>query len=81
MPDIIVARCNRPVEPSVLQKIALFCNVQEDCVIQNLTLPNLYAAPIMLEEAGLARTVLRRLSLNQNLPCDLNEWKQMLERS
>lgn len=81
MPDIIVARCNRPVEPSVLQKIALFCNVQEDCVIQNLTLPNLYAAPIMLEEAGLARTVLRRLSLNQNLPCDLKEWKQMLQRT
>src|SRR5699024_11203326 len=37
MPDIIVARCDEPIEESVLRKIALFCNVKEDCVIQNLT--------------------------------------------
>ena len=57
MPDIIVARCDRPVDdPSIFRKIALFCNVKEDCVIENLTLPVLYEAPIMLEEAGLARS-------------------------
>ena len=56
MPDIIVARCDRPVDdPSIFRKIALFCNVKEDCVIENLTLPVLYEAPIMLEEAGLAK--------------------------
>lgn len=58
MPDIIVARCDRPVDdPSIFRKIALFCNVKEDCVIENLTLPVLYEAPIMLEEAGLAKIV------------------------
>lgn len=47
MPDIIVARCDRPVDdPSIFRKIALFCNVKEDCVIENLTLPVLYEAPI-----------------------------------
>ena len=50
MPDIIIARCDEPLDQSIRQKIALFCNVQEDCVIENLTLPVLYQAPMMLEE-------------------------------
>lgn len=79
-PDIIVARCSLPVEPSVLKKIALFCNVKEDCVIQNLTLPVLYEAPLMLEEAGLAEIAMRELSLMPKAPCDLAEWKHMVER-
>ena len=78
-PDIIVARCDEPVEQSVLDKIALFCNVKADCVIQNLTLPVLYQAPMMLEEAGLARIALRELELPDR-PCDLAEWKEMLQR-
>lgn len=80
MPDIIVARCDEPIEASVLRKIALFCNVKEDCVIQNLTLPVLYEAPIMLEEAGLAKIVLRELSLPQKEPEGLAEWTEMLGR-
>ncbi len=80
MPDIIVARSDRPFEDSIRKKIALFCNVREKCVIQNLTLPLLYEAPLMLEEAGLADTVLEELSLTAPHPCDLSEWKQMVER-
>ena len=81
MPDIIVARCDRRVEPSILKKIALFCNVKEDCVIENRTLPVLYEAPIMLEDAGLAEIALRELGLEKEAkPCDLMEWKQMLRR-
>ena len=64
MPDVIVARCDRPVEPSILKKIALFCNVKEDCVIENLTLPVLYEAPIMLENAGLAEIAMRELGIS-----------------
>ena len=82
MPDIIVARCDRPVDdPSIFRKIALFCNVKEDCVIENLTLPVLYEAPIMLEEAGLAKIVLRELGIEKApQECDLAEWKHMLDR-
>ena len=130
MPDIIVARCDRPVDdPSIfrkialfcgrsnrihlpqialfwqrykskpallnscvvgkrmpsgrrsVRKIALFCNVKEDCVIENLTLPVLYEAPIMLEEAGLAKIVLRELGIEKApQECDLTEWKHMLDR-
>ena len=79
-PDIIVARCNQPIEKSILRKISMFCNVKEDCVIQNLTLPVLYEAPLMLEDAGLARIALRELHLDENMPVDLTEWKEMLTR-
>ncbi len=79
-PDIIVARCDQPADQSVLEKIALFCNVKPDCVIQNLTLPVLYQAPVMLEEAGLAKVALRELSLPDR-GCDLAEWNEMLRRA
>lgn len=80
MPDVIVTRCNQPIDESVMRKIAAFCNVKPDCVIQNITLPVLYAAPIMLEEAGLANIVMRELRLTEPHPCDLTEWKAMLSR-
>lgn len=81
MPDIIVARCDRPVEPDILKKIALFCNVKEDCVIENRTLSVLYEAPVMLEQAGLADIVLRELGIEKTpQECDLSDWRQMLAR-
>lgn len=81
MPDIIVARCDRSIEPSILKKIALFCNVKEDCVIENRTLPVLYEAPMMLERAGLADIALRELGIEKTpKPCDLDDWNRMLNR-
>ena len=80
MPNIIVTRCDEDVEEGVLKKIAQFCNVKEDCVIPNLTVPVLYQAPIMLEELGLARVVLRELSLDTKKECDLKEWNEMLNQ-
>lgn len=63
-PDIIVLRSDEPIEDrSIFRKVAGFCNVSEDCVIGNVTLPTLYEAPLMLEEAGLARVVCRELGL------------------
>ena len=63
MPDIIITRSDEPIEESVKHKIALFCNVKPDCVIENLTLPVLYEAPIMLERNGLADVVCRELEI------------------
>ena len=79
MPDIIITRCDEPLEETILQKIALFCNVEEDCVIENLTLPVLYEAPLMLEKNGLARVVCRKLGLQCGAP-DLSDWNAMLDR-
>ncbi|MGI5959249.1 MAG: CTP synthase [Massiliimalia sp.] len=76
-PNLIVLRCDRPLEKNIFQKIALFCNVRPDCVIENITLPVLYQAPIMLEEHHFSDIVCRELHLNAPAP-DLTEWKQML---
>ncbi len=78
-PDIIVARCDEPLEDSIRQKISLFCNVKPDCVIENMTLPVLYQAPIMLEKSRLSDIVCRELNLNLP-PADLSDWNDMLTR-
>ena len=77
-PDIIVLRCDEPIEESIFQKIALFCNVRRDCVLENITLPNLYEAPVMLEEQNFSSIVCRELGLDVPAP-DLSGWKAMLE--
>lgn len=78
-PTVIVCRCDEPIETSVLHKIASFCNVKEDCVIENITLPVLYQAPMMLEKNGLAKIVCRELQIACAEP-DMTEWNQMLTR-
>ena len=77
-PDIIVLRCDEPIEDkSIFRKIADFCNVKPDCVIENLTLPVLYEAPLYLEKAGLSSIVCRELQLDTAEP-DLSEWQTMI---
>ena len=78
-PDIIVLRCDEPLEPSIFQKISMFCNVKPDCVIENITLPVLYEAPLMLEKSNLSAIVCRELGLRTPEP-DLEQWKQMVAK-
>ena len=77
-PDIIVLRCDEPItDKSIFRKIANFCNVKPDCVIENLTLPVLYEAPLFLEKAQLSSVVCRELHLTAPEP-DLSEWQAMV---
>ena len=78
-PNIIVLRCDEPLEEDIFDKISLFCNVKKDCVIENITLPNLYEAPLMLEKANFSGIVCRELGIKANVP-DLKEWTAMVER-
>ena len=78
-PNIIVLRCDEPLEDAIFKKISLFCNVKPDCVIENLTLPCLYEAPLMLEESHLSAVVCRELQIDAPAP-DLTEWTEMVER-
>ena len=78
-PDIIVLRCDIPLDQSIFEKISMFCNVKPDCVIENLTLPNLYEAPLMLEKANFSAVVCRELGIEAGEP-DLTEWMQMVEK-
>lgn len=77
-PDILVCRSDYPIEEKMREKIALFCNVKKENVLQNLDAPSLYEVPLMMEEEQLAQAVCSCL----NIPCpepDLSDWKQMIE--
>ncbi len=78
-PDILVCRTEYEISEEMRYKLALFCSVDEDCVIQNLDAETLYEVPLMLEEEGLANIVCRKLRLDIKEP-DLTAWRQMVER-
>ena len=78
-PNIIVLRCDEPLEDSIFKKISLFCNVKPDCVFENITLPSLYEAPLMLERENFSSVVCRELRINAPKP-DLTDWEQMVSR-
>ena len=76
-PNIVVLRCDEPLEESIFKKISMFCNVKPDCVIENITIPCLYEAPLMLEKANFSSVVCRELGIEAKEP-DLKEWTQMV---
>ena len=78
-PDIIVTRVDHPLEQSIKDKIALFCNVKKDCVIENDTMDCLYEAPLMLHGFGLDTVACRELGLGGELT-GLSEWEDMVTR-
>ena len=76
-PDVIVLRCDEPLEPEIFRKISMFCNVKPDCVIENMTIPVLYEAPLMLERQNFSGVVCRELGIDAPAP-DLGEWEDMV---
>ena len=78
-PNVIILRCDEPLEEAIFEKISLFCNVKRDCVIENITLPNLYEAPLMLEKSNFSSVVCRELGLETKEP-DLKDWTEMVDR-
>ena len=78
-PDVLVCRTDTPISEDIRAKIALFCNVEPECVIQNTTASTLYEAPLLLEREGLSGVVCRKLGLECPEP-RLDEWREMVER-
>lgn len=78
-PNIIVTRSDEVLDDSILEKIALFCNVKKSCVIQNTTIDTLYECPLLLEEAGFSDIVCRELQLSTK-PADLSDWRRLIGR-
>ncbi|MGN0587338.1 MAG: CTP synthase, partial [Oscillospiraceae bacterium] len=79
-PNIIVCRSEKEIPEEMRRKIALFCNVRPDDVIQNLTAPSLYEVPLWLEKEGLASSVCHHLGIEDRQP-DLAEWTEMVDRA
>ena len=78
-PDVLVCRCDAPITEDIRRKIALFCNVEPDCVIQNTTASTLYEVPLLMAREGLDEVVCRKLGLITHQP-DLREWSAMVRR-
>ena len=76
-PDVIITRSDGDCGEAIRKKIALFCNVKEDCVISNTTVDCLYEAPVMLHKNGLDKVVCRELGLKNK--CDFTPWKNMIK--
>ena len=79
-PNILVCRSEKEIPEDMRNKIALFCNVRSQDVIQNLTAPSLYEVPLWLEKEGLADVVCHHLGLENRKP-DLSEWTEMVSRA
>ena len=78
-PDMIVCRTEHEISQDMKDKLALFCNVDEDCIIQNMDAESLYEVPIMLEEEGIAKVACKKLGIEDKEP-DMAEWLSMLEK-
>jgi CTP synthase len=76
-PDIIVARADHPVDSSLCDKIALFCDVDRRAVTPLVTTPHLYEIPLVLESAGLGEFISERLGLEVGPP-DLSDWRELV---
>ncbi len=77
-PDIVVTRCAEPIPEEIRKKISLFCNVSEDCVIDNETLDSLYEVPLMLHRQHMDDVVCRELGI-ENSEIHLEEWEKMVD--
>ncbi len=77
-PDILVLRTEHDIELSVRQKVALFCNVGLDSVIQSINVPTIYDVPLKMLEEKLDITVLKKLDLTINEDIDLSAWNDFL---
>jgi len=79
MADMIVARSDYPVEESLREKIALFCDVDKQAVIPLITSQVLYEVPLILEDAGVAGILMKRLNLEKRQEPDWREWRWLVE--
>lgn len=78
-PDIIVCRSEKPISKEMREKMAMFCDVDHDAVIQNLTARSIYEVPMLMEEQGLDTIVLRKLKM-EDKPKDMQGWHDMVAR-
>lgn len=78
-PDIIVCRTEQDISKDMRDKLALFCDIDAEAVIQNMTASSIYQVPLMLEEQGLDRIVLEKLCL-EDRPKDMTEWNDLVKR-
>lgn len=79
-PDILVLRTEHQLEPGLCGKVASFCNVDTDCVVQSIDLPTIYEVPVKMQEQGLDKAILRKLGMEIGETPALGPWREFLDR-
>lgn len=79
-PDILILRTEKHLEEGILKKVANFCNVDFDCVIQSEDLPSIYEVPVNMQNQGLDTAILRKMGVEIGEKPTLGAWKTFLER-
>ncbi len=79
-PDIIVCRTEKPLFPELRRKIALFCNVKQEAVIEAADAPTIYEVPILMMREGLDKTVLKKMNITNYQEPELGKWKEFLDK-
>ena len=79
-PDMLVLRTEHELNPDILRKVALFCNVSKEAVIQSVDVPTIYEVPLMLQRQRMDSIALEKLGLEVGPTPELNPWKDFLDR-
>ena len=79
-PDILVLRTEKHLGEGILKKVASFCNVDFDCVVQSEDLPSIYEVPVNMQNQGLDAAILKKMSIEPGETPALGPWKSFLER-
>ena len=79
-PDILVLRTEHTLKTDILRKVALFCNVAEEAVVQSVDVPTIYEVPLVLQRQGMDVTVLKKVGLEVGETPDLKQWKEFLNK-
>ena len=78
-PDILVCRSEKHISDEMKEKLALFCDVEPEAVIENKTCSSIYEVPLMMQDQGLDDIVIKKLGLEER-PCDMTAWKEMVHK-
>lgn len=79
-PDMLVLRTEHPLSKDILKKVALFCNVEVDAVVQSVDVPTIYEVPLMMQAQGMDEIVLRKVSMEVGERPSLQPWKEFLDK-
>jgi len=79
-PDILILRTEKHLEEGILKKVASFCNVDLDCVIQSEDLPSIYEVPVNMQNQGLDTAILHKMDVPVGETPSLGPWRSFLER-
>jgi len=78
--DVLVCRTEHEISDDIKKKLALFCNVKKEAVIQSIDASTIYDVPLLMQEEGLDKVVLKKLALPDTSETNLDTWKQFLQK-